>query len=225
MAGWDGNGLFTFTYNWVNDAANGVPITASRMDGQFNDAISGFDNCLTRDNQGKPSANFLPDTDNAYTMGGLSFRWSTGYFVGLSGTATNNNAAAGNIGEFAESTVLVGGGASVVSGVVTNITSLSLTAGDWETWGNIALAPSGGATITGIQGWMSQTSGMVPTYPNTGGIFLLGGGLSIQNSIIVPVGRQRQSLASTTTVYLTGDVLFSGGAVVIYGYLAARRIR
>src|SRR6478735_4902769 len=76
MAGFNGAGQFSFTYNWVNDAANGIPITASRMDGQFNDAVSGFDLCLTRDGQGIATA-LIPfplglstDTLSAYTSNG-----------------------------------------------------------------------------------------------------------------------------------------------------------
>lgn len=56
MPGFDGNGNFSFTYNWVNDAANGIPITASRMDTQFNDAALGFDDCMTRDGQSPATA-------------------------------------------------------------------------------------------------------------------------------------------------------------------------
>lgn len=57
MSGFNGFGVFSFTYDWTDDKAAGVPITASRMDTQFADATSGFNNCLTRDGQGKPSAN------------------------------------------------------------------------------------------------------------------------------------------------------------------------
>lgn len=56
MSGYNGNGVFSFTYNWVNDAANGVPITASRMDQEFADATGGFNLCLTRDAQGVATA-------------------------------------------------------------------------------------------------------------------------------------------------------------------------
>lgn len=54
----NGSGVWAWNYNWVNDAANGIPITASRMDAQFDDAgNNGFDNCLTRDGQGIATAN------------------------------------------------------------------------------------------------------------------------------------------------------------------------
>lgn len=54
----NGSGVWSYNYSWVLDAANGIPITASRMDAQFNDAgDNGFDNCLTRDGQGSASAN------------------------------------------------------------------------------------------------------------------------------------------------------------------------
>jgi hypothetical protein len=62
MAGWDGMGGFSFTYNWTNDAANNIDINAGRMDTQFANAVSGFDNCLTRDGQGSATANLPMNT-------------------------------------------------------------------------------------------------------------------------------------------------------------------
>lgn len=57
MSGFNGMGQFSFTYVWTQDAANAIPITASRMDTQFNDAAQGFDNCVTRDGQSPATAN------------------------------------------------------------------------------------------------------------------------------------------------------------------------
>lgn len=56
MSGYNGSGQFSFTYSWANDAANNVPITASRMDTQFSDAVGGFDLAMTRDGQGAATA-------------------------------------------------------------------------------------------------------------------------------------------------------------------------
>jgi hypothetical protein len=52
----NGSGVFTRLYSWTNDANNGLPISSTKFDAEDNDFASGFGNCLTRDNQGKPSA-------------------------------------------------------------------------------------------------------------------------------------------------------------------------
>lgn len=53
---YDGSGNFIRSYNWSLDAANGVPITASRFDTEHNGFATGLSNCITRDSQGKPIA-------------------------------------------------------------------------------------------------------------------------------------------------------------------------
>jgi hypothetical protein len=57
MSGFDGSGQFIRSYSWVQDAANSIPITASRFDTEHNGFAAGLSNCITRDGQGKPSAN------------------------------------------------------------------------------------------------------------------------------------------------------------------------
>lgn len=52
----NGSGTFNRVYSWVVDAANGIDITASRMDTEEDGFATGLSNCLTRDGQGKPSA-------------------------------------------------------------------------------------------------------------------------------------------------------------------------
>ncbi len=46
-----GTGVFNRLYSWVNDAANNLPINATRMDADSNDIAAGLSNCLTRDGQ------------------------------------------------------------------------------------------------------------------------------------------------------------------------------
>jgi hypothetical protein len=52
----NGSGTFIRNFNWVNDKNSAIPITASRMDSDSNDFVSGFNNALTRDGQGPPTA-------------------------------------------------------------------------------------------------------------------------------------------------------------------------
>lgn len=56
MPPFNGNGVFSRQYSWQNDAANSIPITASRMDGDSNDFASGLSLAVTRDGQGVPTA-------------------------------------------------------------------------------------------------------------------------------------------------------------------------
>lgn len=51
MAGYDGNGTFTKSIDWIDDQTNGIPIRADRHDTVDNEFVSGFNLALTRDGQ------------------------------------------------------------------------------------------------------------------------------------------------------------------------------
>lgn len=53
----NGNGSFTTVYNWQTDAANGLNISSSRMQGQDADFAAGLSICLTKDGQQQAAAN------------------------------------------------------------------------------------------------------------------------------------------------------------------------
>lgn len=52
-----GSGSFALLYNWQTDAANGLDISSSRMQGQDADIASGLSLCLTKDGQQTAIAN------------------------------------------------------------------------------------------------------------------------------------------------------------------------
>lgn len=135
---------------------------------------------------------------------------------GIVGTTTNNNANAGSVGEFVTAT---GSGVALTSGTAANITSISLTAGDWDVWGNIEFAPTGAAQ-TILIGGINTTSATQAATPFRE---VLQGTLTGNNSAWAP--QQRISIAGTTTVFLVGTSTFSGGTVAATGYIAARRAR
>jgi hypothetical protein len=53
---YNGSGTYVRTENWTSDAANNLPINAPKFDTEANDMGSALSLCITRDNQGKPSA-------------------------------------------------------------------------------------------------------------------------------------------------------------------------
>lgn len=81
----NGSGTFTRLYSWTADAAVPLNITASRMDADTNDIVSnGLNNCLTRDGQGKPSAdinwnNYKLTNVSRLIVGGTSDDGSTAF--------------------------------------------------------------------------------------------------------------------------------------------------
>ena len=131
------------------------------------------------------------------------------------GTGTNDNAQVGNVGEDFSSTIASGAAVALTTLVAKDITSINLTPGDWDVWGNLATT----AGVTTANGWINTVSATDPTAPNGGCYAQWGAGISC-----LPLGMMRISVAALTTVYLSIDATFPG-AVSAYGFIGARRRR
>lgn len=142
------------------------------------------------------------------------------------GTNTNNNAATGYVGEYVSSQVLAASAPAFAGGGIRlNITSISLTAGDWDVTANLNISTSGAVTggiyAAGIS-TTSATYGSQDTYIQN--LITYSGG----TSIATPLPTVRLSLSATTTVYFVanGDAtLYAAGPVKAYGTILARRVR
>ncbi len=143
----------------------------------------------------------------------------------IPGSTTNDSASAGNIGEYISSTVLAGAAVAFTNAATINITSIAPTGGDWDSWGNVALAYAGGAVPTGLYGFISQTSATAPTIPNSGGYTLLQATFTTNTTQVLSISQFRQSLSGTTTVFLETFGSFTGGTASAYGFIGARRRR
>lgn len=140
----------------------------------------------------------------------------------ITGTTTNNNAASGAVGETIASALPAIAAQALTTNTPKNVTSISLTAGDWDVSGNINLNGNG-LTSTGKIGGISTTS---VTLPSDGSECYSGLQLvltSATDSIMLPP--KRISLASTTTVYLVAQATFFAGTCGVFGSITARRTR
>jgi len=138
------------------------------------------------------------------------------------GTTAAGNATAGYVGEFVNSLVASGSPVSLTTATPANVTSISLTAGDWDVEGNINFSASS-ATVTGTQGGISTTTASLPTDGSevySGVQVTL---LSEKDSVSMP--RKRINVSSTTTVFLVAQSTFSAGSVGAFGTINARRVR
>lgn len=171
---------------------------------------------------GATSPTLVTPTLGAATATTVTFSPTTG---GIVGTTTNNNTDAGNVGEFVSSTIAAGSAISLTTTVSANITSISLTAGDWDVWGTVLCVTGGASTLSRLNGSLSTTSATQPAPSADGGAFV-STYMSMGASLLagLPCGQIRLSLSGTTTVYLVVNATFTSTATA-YGYIAARRVR
>jgi hypothetical protein len=136
----------------------------------------------------------------------------------LAGVTNGSNAAAGTIGEYISAQVTAAAALSAANGVVLNVTSISLTAGDWDVTGNAYWIVSGGSlafdcAINSVSATNPDGSLQMVIYPTSG-----------NNTGLTAPGR-RFNVTATTVVYLVATAFLSGGTASVCGFLQARRVR
>ena len=140
------------------------------------------------------------------------------------GTATNDSAAADYVGEYVTATLTFASRTALSTTVAKNITSMSLTAGDWDvsTVGYIRLANTTNMVYAEI-----GLNTVSATQPSTEGTFNSFGPLVASANINLSgsTSGYRLSLNATTTVYLIATSAFSASTIEAWGWIAARRLR
>lgn len=142
------------------------------------------------------------------------------------GVTDASSAAAGSVGEVISSVVLVGSAVSLTSGVSANVTSISLTAGDWDVWGEVWLNPAGTTVTSFALIGISTTSATIATVPatNTSTAQVFVPAVASDNPVM-PISPARINVSGTTTTYLVAQASFSVSTNGAYGKIIARRRR
>lgn len=154
--------------------------------------------------------------------GNLAFSPTT---KGITGTTTNDAAAAGVVGEYTSARDS-GGQNSPATANWGDASSLSLTAGDWDVTGTVYWNRAG-STWTEANIGMSTTSGNSTTGLNIGDNYFVASApaATLVDSYSLYVPAYRYSLSATTTVYLKVMSRFTVGTPGYYYRISARRIR
>lgn len=156
------------------------------------------------------------------------------YPAGIVGNKTGSNVTAGSSGEYICAQVTNGGSptgcatntntpVSLSTGVNANVTSISLTAGDWDISGNVVTNPAGTTVQTYIAAGISTTSASFGTIPAGGGFSQSPYTAQTGTALAIPVATVRLNLSGTTTVYLVTNVAFTASTDAAYGFIGARR--
>lgn len=170
------------------------------------------------------ASQFLGTTAANTSLAGVGYGPAATAAAGqIPGTATNDNAAAGDIGEYIELDTLSGSAVSLTTGATSNIgAGISLAAGDWDVTVGAVFTPS--STSTAIACSSSTTSATLITSPNKGGSFNMSLAYPSAVAQVIPCGTRRYSFASTTTVFMVANATFAG-TMTAYGTIWGRRRR
>lgn len=138
------------------------------------------------------------------------------------GSATNDDAVTGNLGEYISSYIPVGSAITLTTNTAANVTSINLGAGDWEVVASVHFSAAA-ATVTAMQ---AGTNSVSATLPTDGSEAYSGLQLTLGTAIdSVSTGRKRFKLSAPATIYIVAKGTFSAGGMTAFGGLTARKPR
>lgn len=144
------------------------------------------------------------------------------------GTGTNDAAAAGNVGELITASVIQGSATSLSNATPKTVTSISLTAGDWDVSGTVYFTLGATTVVLELAAGISNTdnslSGTAGAYTDiryaSGTVQAnTGTDMGVQSPLI------QKTLSATTTIYLIAYSQFSTSTNAAWGTIRARRVR
>lgn len=144
---------------------------------------------------------------------------------GIIGTTTNDNAAAGSVGEISSSANATG--VAMTSAAVTQIQTLSLGAGDWDVWCTFYTTVNA-ATVSQQIVCQLHTATATIADPTTAQLASIASAPAVEvtgQATYLSTGISRWSLSGATTVYLNAVATYSVNTLTGNGMIHARRRR
>jgi hypothetical protein len=141
------------------------------------------------------------------------------------GTATNDSAASGSVGEYMESEIVSGSAVSLTTATGANITTLSVPAGDWDIGGVVAFSGNALTQVDVETGSISLVSATSDNSTKAQATFAAGTLAHRLSATFYTLATKRYSFASTTTVYLVASGVFTINSLSAFGRIWARRVR
>jgi hypothetical protein len=146
---------------------------------------------------------------------------------GIVGVANNGSPTAGQVGEVISSAVAIGSAVSLTSNTQQNVTSITLTAGDWDVYGSVLFTYGATTNLTYVQGSTADSSASLDaderfSYAYPSGIVP---GTLIPIAGACPVREVKVANGATATVYLVAQAVFTISTCAAYGKIWARRAR
>lgn len=151
---------------------------------------------------------------------GLISLIQTGGIVGSNGTTS---AVVGQVGEFITAQVLTSAPVSLTTATPATITSISLTAGDWNIEGVVDYIPAATTNLGLVQYGTNSVAATIGAQDTYGADFY--GAVIGANIIGEVIPKTRYLLTATTTIYLVANATFTVSTCTAAGRIVARRMR
>jgi len=138
---------------------------------------------------------------------------------GIAGITNGSAASAGAVGEVFTSTVSSVSGVSLTSAQIASVTSIPLTAGDWDVFGSIQTACNASTVLTNVIGGASTASNAFGTQ------FVSAPGVtpSVNTTTAYSIPDVVINVSTPTTVFLLAEAQFSTSTCKAGGTITARR--
>lgn len=143
--------------------------------------------------------------------------------AGVVGTTAADSANAGSVGEFFISDIPSASAVTLTSGTSANVTSITLSAGDWDVSGTIGFTSAGSTVRSYLIGGVSTTTATLPIGEFRASVNPPSSSAVTDDIYALPA--QRINVSSSTTVYLVALASFTTSTCKAYGVIRARRVR
>lgn len=138
----------------------------------------------------------------------------------IKGATNGSSISSGYVGNIVTSNVPFASAVSLTTATAKDVTTISLSAGNWYIFGNIFMNfPSN--TGSAPAGWISTTSATTPDFST---IYELNLVSSLISSLGFTVPSTMLNLSTTTSVYLSGSATFASGTGTACGTITAIRL-
>lgn len=146
---------------------------------------------------------------------------------GVIGFTDGSSAPVGSVGEIMYSEVLSSAPTAILTNTIVPLTTISLSAGDWELHGSAGF--TGGATtmVKYYHVWIASTTGTEPNSAIVNGrsFGTVGVAIYAQGNFGITIRDGFLQAAGTTTIYLNVRSIFTISTTSSYGRVWARRVR
>ena len=145
----------------------------------------------------------------------------------LYGVAGATAATAGNIGELISSTVVTGSAVALTTNIAANMTSIPLTAGEWDISCNVIFLDTGTTLTSYLASALGTTSAKLNNNPGqyTSATYATAG---VANTLLTNIGTWvgpwHVSLSGTTTHFCVAQAGFTVSTMSAFGLMRATRV-